>query len=424
VSYYNENIARNIKRSALMNFPIIFISYARADGLDFAHLLYDQILGFGLLPWFDKHDLQGGNTWQADIDMAIENCIAFVLVVTPQACKSEWVAKEYRLAMGLKKTIIPLVIDSQIEIGRDISPDILDKYQVEPFLNPTNDDWARFGRQLQALRKRHDIPVDILQAQQQATSTNPSERKQAFTYLIDSTHESCELVLEQLCEHHAPSVVIEASIALAKKTNSRNMAVLPGLKQALDHNLHERDARNLLELMNNEEAAKLLVEAYRTGQDHRRKDNADSLARFTNLDVIPYLRDLWRNPVNGRYLSGLHSLMRFRDMDILPDVQDFILEQNTHIDGREQRGRVISLLRDYETSEAAQIFGEILRICSKKYSTGSFYDYLLREILHTIELKPNKAIVDMLEKIMQDEDYRVMQNIVIQLIQHIKPKLV
>ncbi len=88
----------------------IFISYARIDGEKAAQALHDRLTRE--LPekeiWMDRFDMQGGEQWWTQIAGAIEESEYLVLVMTPEAVKSEAVQKEWRHARQCGNCVCPV----------------------------------------------------------------------------------------------------------------------------------------------------------------------------------------------------------------------------------------------------------------------------------------------------------------------------
>jgi hypothetical protein len=89
--------------------PKVFISYSRKD-LQFARRLAADIEETGFDVWWDISDLKGGDDWVRFIPTAIEASQYFVVLLSPDSVKSEWVAKEYSYALRLRKKVIPAMI--------------------------------------------------------------------------------------------------------------------------------------------------------------------------------------------------------------------------------------------------------------------------------------------------------------------------
>ena len=52
--------------------------------------------------------LKGGQDWQKEIEHGIKGCDFFLVALTPDAVKSEWVGNELPMQFQAQKTIIPL----------------------------------------------------------------------------------------------------------------------------------------------------------------------------------------------------------------------------------------------------------------------------------------------------------------------------
>ena len=86
----------------------IFISYSRRDQEFVARLASDldaQVAGV----WFDKSDIQIGQNWHNEILEGIQTCQAFILVLSPDAAESKYVAEEVNKALEIGKPIFPVI---------------------------------------------------------------------------------------------------------------------------------------------------------------------------------------------------------------------------------------------------------------------------------------------------------------------------
>lgn len=88
--------------------PRVFISYSREDS-ELTETLAANLIAQGFAPWVDRQRIEGGDDWEAVIRRAIQESIGFILVLTPNALKSQWVRSEFRRAQELKKNILPLL---------------------------------------------------------------------------------------------------------------------------------------------------------------------------------------------------------------------------------------------------------------------------------------------------------------------------
>ena len=86
----------------------VFVSYS-TDDLNFVQDFVQTLMSNGVDIWWDKSSLQGGDDWQEDIEQAIENCEIYMVLLSPNSIRSDWVKKEYTCAMDRNKEVIPIL---------------------------------------------------------------------------------------------------------------------------------------------------------------------------------------------------------------------------------------------------------------------------------------------------------------------------
>lgn len=91
-----------------------FISYGRADSLEFASRLEEHLSQHGFNIWFDKNDIPLGVDFQQQIDDGIEKSHNFLFIIGPHAINSPYCLKEIERALALNKRVIPLLHVEQI----------------------------------------------------------------------------------------------------------------------------------------------------------------------------------------------------------------------------------------------------------------------------------------------------------------------
>jgi len=87
----------------------VFISYSRKD-IDFARHLAGDLEKAGFEVWWDISDLKGGDDWVRVIPAAIEASQYFIILLSPDSVKSQWVEREYLHALNLPLKVIPILI--------------------------------------------------------------------------------------------------------------------------------------------------------------------------------------------------------------------------------------------------------------------------------------------------------------------------
>jgi hypothetical protein len=88
----------------------IFISYQHMSG-DFVELLSRKLKEKNYVTHWDE-DITAGQEWRSEIDTFIRNAFAVIVVMTPEARKSEYVTYEWSVAIGLDKHVIPIMLES------------------------------------------------------------------------------------------------------------------------------------------------------------------------------------------------------------------------------------------------------------------------------------------------------------------------
>ncbi len=89
----------------------VFISYAHEDR-DYARKLADHLIANGFDVWIDDR-IDFGSRWIRAIFKAIDDCDAFIVIMTPRAYESEWVENERLYAKKRKKLVFPLLLEGE-----------------------------------------------------------------------------------------------------------------------------------------------------------------------------------------------------------------------------------------------------------------------------------------------------------------------
>jgi formylglycine-generating enzyme required for sulfatase activity len=86
----------------------IFISYSVKNG-DYAHQLATKLRGEGFDVWIDNARLRSSQDWWRSIVLALWDCAAFVVILTPESDTSEWVQREITIAYQRGKPVFPVL---------------------------------------------------------------------------------------------------------------------------------------------------------------------------------------------------------------------------------------------------------------------------------------------------------------------------
>ncbi|MBN1965223.1 MAG: TIR domain-containing protein [Anaerolineae bacterium] len=89
----------------------VFVSYSRKDQ-EYARRVEATLRARGFNVWIDER-IDYGDRWFRTIVEAVEACAAFVVIMSPDAEKSEWVEREVLLAQREQKPIFPLLLSGR-----------------------------------------------------------------------------------------------------------------------------------------------------------------------------------------------------------------------------------------------------------------------------------------------------------------------
>src|SRR5436305_14988013 len=129
----------------------VFISYKHEDG-DFADVLIYKIKEAGFETWVDNDRLHAGEDWRAEIDQAIKNAVALVVVMTPEAKASEYVTYEWAFAWGAGVKVIPVMLKHTPLHPR------LEALQHLDFTDHTNRQWDKLINVLKTTTSVSETP--------------------------------------------------------------------------------------------------------------------------------------------------------------------------------------------------------------------------------------------------------------------------
>jgi TIR domain len=93
----------------------IFLSHSSVDS-EFTKELADQLAKIGAQPWVDKKDLKPWISWDEQIRKALDESDAVVLVLSAGKPAAN-VLIEAGVALSQRKMIVPVVVDSNAEVG-------------------------------------------------------------------------------------------------------------------------------------------------------------------------------------------------------------------------------------------------------------------------------------------------------------------
>ena len=98
----------------------VFLSYAHADSA-WVPKVRAAIAAAGFDVWTDAHLTAGTSSWTTEIEKAIRGATAVVVVLTPAANASQWVANEVQYALEHGIRVIPLLAEGTVSTSIPIA---------------------------------------------------------------------------------------------------------------------------------------------------------------------------------------------------------------------------------------------------------------------------------------------------------------
>ncbi len=94
-----------------MDGKYVFISYSSKDK-EQAEWVKNTLEYNGIQCWMAPYSIPLGSSYATEIENAIKNCTAFVLVLSERAQSSKWVSKEVDRAINFNKRVLPFALDN------------------------------------------------------------------------------------------------------------------------------------------------------------------------------------------------------------------------------------------------------------------------------------------------------------------------
>jgi len=141
----------------------VFISHSCQDEV-LARRVADGLRKRGLDVWDDR-DVFPGDNWARKLSKALEQAQAMVVLITPDALRSDWVRREIEYALGKEKfsgRLIPVVVGPLENIPKDEIPWILWRLNVINLTNP---------------EKEQDAVEQIAKALRKAPEKGPTRKR-------------------------------------------------------------------------------------------------------------------------------------------------------------------------------------------------------------------------------------------------------
>jgi HEAT repeat protein len=202
----------------------VFISYCHENG-DFSDALRRRLEEAGIPTWQDT-DLYGGQQWRAEIDLAIREALAVIVVVSPEAMQSGYVAYEWAFALGAGVNVIPVLLRA----GSEPLHPALQARQCLDFSSRLARPWELLFRAVQGtgaparnttIHIPPGAPPVLEQAVRSLDSMDESQRNAGLDSLETMDHEAVVEVLAGAVTHPIREVRFRAGQMLLRRGDRR-----------------------------------------------------------------------------------------------------------------------------------------------------------------------------------------------------------
>jgi biotin carboxyl carrier protein len=89
----------------------VFISFDRAD-IEYVRQLVRYLDEQGVASWHDEL-VRYGTNWVAELQVRIDTCSAFVVIMSESSAKNEWVTREVQRALATLRPVMPVLISGK-----------------------------------------------------------------------------------------------------------------------------------------------------------------------------------------------------------------------------------------------------------------------------------------------------------------------
>ncbi len=115
----------------------LFISYSHADAIHLTNFV-DKLKNSGFKDhgedkdiWIDASGIEGGEEWREEIDKALEESFAVVILLTTNSVKSTFVLYEWAWALGNNVRVIPILVEEISDLPPDFKHPLYERKQYK-----------------------------------------------------------------------------------------------------------------------------------------------------------------------------------------------------------------------------------------------------------------------------------------------------
>ena len=296
----------------------VFISYQHND-FDFAQVLIHNLEKADFETWIDDH-LQGGEDWRVEIDLAIKSAFVLVVIMSPDAKLSEYVAYEWSFALGSSVKVIPVMLKQVTLHAR------LETLHCLDFTNLRNRPWdklidaikgASYEYEANTLHVPQNTPLYIKQAIIALDSPRSGDRESAVSILAETKHPIAHQALKRALQHPLSDVRSRSAEALGQM---KDVSAVPALIDALKdtEGSVRREAAESLGEIGDTTAVPALIDALKDTEAYVRSSIASALSVMKDIQTLPIFVGLLQDKEHFIRIHAINALCELRDRSTIP----------------------------------------------------------------------------------------------------------
>jgi HEAT repeat protein len=314
----------------------VFISYAREDS-DFAGRVESRLAKAGHQASMDKTILRAGEVWRDKLDRTIKASEAMVVIMTPHARTSDYVAYEWAFALGARVPIVPLRLTAA-----SFHP-LLDERQHVDF-SGRQEPWEdllghiEHRAEIGSTRTRAlpaGTPPTIRRAAAALDSPDTEQQMAGLQSLADTDHPAARDALIQALNHPVKNIRVAAAIDYPDLQDPR---ILSGLMEATQSGdfLKQRypemrfNLRVLIERMG-PPAVPILLDLLQSPNPLFRLHAADALGGLGEKRALAGLIDMLRDNDHDLRLRSARALGNIGDPAAAPHLVKALADDDENV---------------------------------------------------------------------------------------------
>ncbi|MCA0455029.1 MAG: HEAT repeat domain-containing protein [Chloroflexi bacterium] len=311
----------------------VFVSYKHEEQ-EFVEMLIRQLLAAGFKVWIDTEQLRAGENWRESINDAIKDCFALILVISPESKASQYVTYEWAYAQGAGVKVIPLLYKATEKLHPQI-----ENLQYLDFTDRARPSWDKLMRRLFELQGEHqphsvivsrDAPTAVHTAVAALDSHNAEERRSALKSLAQMNHPTAYAALVGAVQHPMRDVRVDAAFLLAKQTNYKDAAAVPGLLDALsdeDARIRTAACKALGDIGDGAAVTELLRVMVKDNDSNIRWQATGALGKI-GADAVPGLCEALRDEDWKVRRSAAEALWPMHEAQAIPALAEALIDRN------------------------------------------------------------------------------------------------